>query len=232
MMQLRRVKWLLFLLVGLLLIPLQSGQAASKRVKTLQAPLAGKIEAYPYRGNTYHIPAVYLQYQHRQLALLTVSHDHKGHVMVVSYIGAGKETPKTYRFNGQLRYFASLYSKKAFMAAYLKSRAQKQDYLTNIITAATQTQPVVNPQKKSVQFSTVPVLYQFDGMNKTTGHPVRKQNLTRYQQTKQLAVTTSKLNAPQVAMINQSGQRASLPYQTADTRQLTVDPLGIFQLAN
>lgn len=232
MMRLRRLKWLLFLLVGLLLIPLQAGQAASRQVKTLQAPLAGKIETYPYQGKKYYIPAAYLQYHQKKLALLTVSNDHKGHVVVVSYVGAGKETAKTYQFNGQLRYFASLYPKKTFMAAYLKSRAQKHDYLTNIITAATQTQPVVNPQKKSYQFTSVPVLYQFEGMNQTTGHPVRKQNITRYRQTKQLALTASKLNAPQVTMLNQSGQRASLPYQTADTRQLTVDPLGIFQLEN
>ncbi|MFD1318131.1 hypothetical protein [Loigolactobacillus zhaoyuanensis] len=214
--------WLTTLL-GLLLAPTQIH--AASQVTTQQAPLAGKIENYHYRKQTYQIPAVYLQYHNQQLAILTVSNDHKGHVMVVSYIGTGTSDAKYYRFTGQLRYFANLYTVKDFMAIYTQ---QSGDYLAKTIYTATHARPIVNPQKKSLQFTTAPLLYQFEGMNQTTSHAIYKQNIKSYKTVKLTRLIDSALNVPQVNMLNLAGEKADLYYQTADTSQIIVDPLGIF----
>ncbi len=221
-MRLKRLSWLVVLL-GCLLLPTPS-QAATK-VATQQAPFAGKIENYRYQQKTYRIPAVYLQYKHKKLALLTVSNDHKGHVMVVSYIGTSVSTAKYYHFTGQLRYFASLYSLQDFMAAY---QQRKGDYVAKTIYAATHAQPIVNPQQNSLQFTTAPLLYQFAGMNWTTGHAIYKETIKAYRATRQTALVNSALDLPQVNMLNTAGENAALYYQTADVSQIVVDPLGIF----
>ncbi|MFC6171235.1 hypothetical protein [Loigolactobacillus jiayinensis] len=221
-MQLKRLSWLMALL-ALLLLPTPI-HAASK-IATQQAPLAGKIENYTYRNKTYQIPAAYLQYQKKQLAMLTVSNDHKGHVMVVSYIGTGSSSATFYRFTGQLRYFASLYSLKDFMAAYTHGTG---DYLTKTMYAATHAQPIVNPDKKSLQFTTSPMLYQFEGMNQSTSHAIYKQNIKSYKTVKLTSLFNSVLDVAQINMLNTAGENADLYYQTADTSQIIVDPLGIF----
>lgn len=222
-MQLKRLTWLFSALVVLLLLP--TPIHAANKVTTQQAPFAGKIENYRYRNRTYQIPAAYLQYQNKQLALLTVSNDHKGHVMVVSYIGTGTSEQKFYRFTGQLRYFASLYELKDFMSAY---NQRSGDYLSKTIYAATHAQPIINPDKKSLQFTTSPLLYQFEGMNQTTSHPIYKQNIKSYKKVHLASLSDSALNLPQVNMLNSVGESAALYYQTADTSQIIVDPLGIF----
>lgn len=118
-----------------------------------------------------------------------------------------------------------MYELKDFMSAY---NQRSGDYLAKTIYAATHAQPIINPDKKSLQFTTSPLLYQFEGMNQTTSHPIYKQNIKSYKKVHLTSLSDSALNLPQVNMLNSAGESAALYYQTADTSQIIVDPLGIF----
>ncbi|ANK62235.1 hypothetical protein [Loigolactobacillus backii] len=220
----------LFLISSLLLL-FNQPVIAAKKATTYVAPYAGKIENYQYQGKKYRIPAAYIQQKGQKMAALAVTNDHRGHVILVSYIGDATATKKYFAFKGTVRYFASLYNEKDFIARYLEGQASstKQDYLAALTYAATHTVPVINKNKHSTQFQTVPQLYQLEDVNATSSNKLIRAKLKMYTKKEQMDLGQSVLATPEVTMLNQQGERGAVSYQAGDVSQINVDPLAFLR---
>lgn len=215
-----------------------SASHAATTTKTYVSPKVGQLDMHTYQGKTYWIPAIYWQMSKHYLSGLTVSTESKHQILVAGYFGdaktkqvkmakKSKKTAPQVRFSGSVRYFACLYSEKAFMKQYVA--ASSHDEIDRLLTAITSTTPMVNPNKKSTQLQSVPVLYQLEGVNKTSTFPINWWGLYDYKKENLASLKNSTLNQTSFTMKDTTGADTSVGYQSAVVTQVTVDPLHLFR---
>lgn len=231
-------KLLTSLLVVLGLFGLFSTTAShAATTKTYVSPQVGQLDMHTYQGKTHWIPAIYWQMSKHYLSGLTVSTESKHQILVAGYFGDAKtkqvkmakkssKTASQVRFSGAVRYFACLYPEKAFTKHYVNASGDK---IQRLLTAITTTTPIVNPNKKSTQLQTVPVLYQLTGVNKTSTFPINWWGLYDYQKEHLTSLKNSILNQTSFTMKATTGNSTSVGYQSAVVTQVTVDPLHLFR---